>query len=607
MKKINGDPKTIRELFTGVKYTIHYYQREYQWGIKQIEELIDDLIGEFLDNYSDEHELKGVAHYEHYFMGSIVLTTDENAVIDGQQRLTSLSLLLMYLYHKLESIEDKSEVLNLFYSKKHGETTYNINVEEREDCLNAIKNNTTFEIIGQPESVRNIYRRYQDIEDLILDALPEQSLPFFKDWLIDKVVFIRIEAQTEQDAHKIFVSMNDRGLSLTPVEMLKGYLLSEISDDNIRQKANNIWKEKILELKDLGKEEDSDCIKNWLRSQYAENIRERKKGAENRDYEQISSAFHKWVRENTSTIGLNKNLDFENLVIHEFIKYADAYILIQKYSNEYSEEFEYVFYNANRKFTLQTQLLLAAINPEDTKDIISKKIRLVSCFIDQYITRRIFNFKTIDYSSMLYTVFVLTKKLRRKNLFELLAVLKEELKNLEYSFKGVLNFRLNGWTKRYMLHFLARITHFVEKKSGMDTRFDTYVDRCIKNAYDIEHIWADHYERHKDEFETEDQFLGVRNKFGGLLILPRDINRSLNDKTYEEKLPKYYAENLLAKSLNKECYSNKPNFIRFNDENKLPFKPYESFTKTSIEERQKLYMSIAEIIWATKKLDSYCN
>jgi uncharacterized protein with ParB-like and HNH nuclease domain len=42
-EKIEGTQKTIRELFTGVKYTIHYYQREYQWQTKQIEELLVDL------------------------------------------------------------------------------------------------------------------------------------------------------------------------------------------------------------------------------------------------------------------------------------------------------------------------------------------------------------------------------------------------------------------------------------------------------------------------------------------------------------------------------------------------------------------------------------
>lgn len=118
MKKIDGTPKSIRELFTGVKYTIHYYQREYQWQTKQIEELLSDLIEEFFEFYSDTDERSKVLDYGHYFMGSIVLTNEDNAIIDGQQRLTSLTLLLIYLYHQLEDEEERAEVLQLIYSKK---------------------------------------------------------------------------------------------------------------------------------------------------------------------------------------------------------------------------------------------------------------------------------------------------------------------------------------------------------------------------------------------------------------------------------------------------------------------------------------------------------
>ena len=82
MKKILGSPKTIRELFTGVKYSIHYYQREYQWKRKQVEELIEDLTGEFLNHYEHGHERDAVEHYGHYFMGSVVLTEEQNAIID---------------------------------------------------------------------------------------------------------------------------------------------------------------------------------------------------------------------------------------------------------------------------------------------------------------------------------------------------------------------------------------------------------------------------------------------------------------------------------------------------------------------------------------------
>lgn len=607
MKKILGAPKSIRELFTGVKYSIHYYQREYQWGRKQIEELIEDLTGEFMDYYSPEHERQEVEKYGHYFMGSVVLTEDENAIIDGQQRLTSLSLLLLYITKNLENEKDKSEALNLIYSQKYGKTTFNINVEERTKCLESIIEDVIFEPEGHPESVQNIWKRYGDIVNLMIDSIPEEALPFFKDWLIDNVQFIKIVAQTEQDAHKIFVSMNDRGLSLTAAEMLKGFLLSEIAENDERQKANDFWKIKMLELKGLGKEQESDCIKTWLRAQYADSIRERKKNASPGDFDIIGTAFHKWVRENTSNIGLSKSKDFNDFVQKEFILFSNTYARILEYSNSLTDGFEYIYYNANRNFTLQSLILLAAIDKNDTRDIIDIKLKIVSCFLDQYMSIRIFNYKTLDYSAMTYTMFMLAKKIRRRSPFELADILTDEIKNMEFSLDAIWDFSLNGWTKRYMLHQLARITHFVEKQSGRDTRFDVYVDRTIKNPYDIEHIWVDHYERYMDDFETEAEFDRTRNMFGDLLILPQDINRSLNDDEYSKKVEKYYGQNLLAASLNENCYKNNPNFLRFIQWNNLNFNNKTDFTKTTIKERQDLYEQLAKLIWNVSKIKEFVS
>jgi uncharacterized protein with ParB-like and HNH nuclease domain len=602
MKKILGAPKSIRELFTGVKYSIHYYQREYQWQRKQIEELIEDLTGEFLEYYSESHERNEVEKYGHYFMGSVVLTEDENAIIDGQQRLTSLSLLLLFITKQLSDTNDKAEILNLIYSQKYGKTTFNINVEERTKCLEAMINDSVFEPEGQPESIQNIWYRYKDIVELMMDAIPEIALPFFKDWLIDNVQFIKIVAQTEQDAHKIFVSMNDRGLSLTATEMLKGYLLSEIEDNEERLKANQLWKSKMLDLKALGKEQESDCIKTWLRSQYGETIRERKRNATSGDFDIIGTAFHKWLRENASSIGLKKSNDYNDLVQKEFTLFSNTYIQIHKYSTELTEGFEYIFYNSNRNFTLQPLLLLASLDKNDTREIIDSKLRIVSCFLDQFISIRIFNYKTLDYSAMTYTMFMLAKKIRRKPTPELAQILVDEINNMEFNLDGIERFDLNGWTKRYMLHQLARITHYVEQKSGRDTKFDVYVNRNIKNPYDIEHIWVDHYERYTDEFETEDEFQRTRNMFGDLLLLPQDINRSLNDSDYGKKLPKYYGQNLLASSLNENCYQNNPNFLRFVSENSLSFKACSTFTKETIKERQNLYTSISKLIWNVENI-----
>ena len=607
MKKIEGTPKTIRELFTGVKYTIHYYQREYQWQTKQIEELLDDLTEEFFEFYSDQDERGKVLEYGHYFMGSIVLTAEDNAIIDGQQRLTSLTLLLIYLYHQLEDEEERAEVLQLIYSKKAGTKTFNIHVPEmphRYDVMNALLQNVYMDVTNHSETIRNIYHRYADIKAIMNDTLPRKALETFKDWLIDNVDFIRIVAQTEQDAHKIFVSMNDRGLSLTPTEMLKGYLLSKIENDGLRQQANDIWKKRILELKGLGKEEESDFIKYWIRSQFAETIRERKKNALPGDFDIIGTAFHKWVREHNAQMKLSKSKDFEEFVLKQFTKFSQIYLELKKYSTILTKGFEYVFYNANRNFTLQYQLILAAIDPSETREESDKKIKLISCFLDLYFTRRIFNYKTVDYSSIVYNVFLLSKKIRRKSLADLFNICKHEILSMEFQLDSINEFRLNGWTTRYMLHILSQMTDFIETESGLTSNFYNYVNRDLKNPYDIEHIICDHHDWFLMEYPDKETFDRHRNKFGGLLLLPMDKNRSLNDLTFDRKLPIYFGENLLAKSLNSDCYQNNPQFKRFLENENLSFKSYTNFDKTALLERQELYEALVKKIWSVEQLEN---
>lgn len=80
MKKIEGSPKSLKQLLQNTKYSIHYYQREYMWEQKQIEELLDDLTSEFLEYYRDGDPRQAVADYVVYFMGSIVLAGRENAM-----------------------------------------------------------------------------------------------------------------------------------------------------------------------------------------------------------------------------------------------------------------------------------------------------------------------------------------------------------------------------------------------------------------------------------------------------------------------------------------------------------------------------------------------
>lgn len=277
---------------------------------------------------------------------------------------------------------------------------------------------------------------------------------------------------------------------------------------------------------------------------------------------------------------------------------------MKKYSTILTKGFEYVFYNANRNFTLQYQIILAAIAPSETREESDKKIKLISCFLDLYFTRRIFNYKTVDYSSIVYNVFLLSKKIRRKSLTDLFNICKHEILSMEFQLDSINEFRLNGWTTRYMLHILSRMTDFIETESGLTSNFYNYVNRDLKNPYDIEHIICDHHDWFFMEYPDKETFDRHRNKFGGLLLLPMDKNRSLNDLTFERKLPIYFGENLLAKSLNSDCYQNNPQFKRFLENENLSFKYYTNFDKMALLERQELYEALVKKIWGVEQLEN---
>jgi len=124
----------------------------------------------------------------------------------------------------------------------------------------------------------------------------------------------------------------------------------------------------------------------------------------------------------------------------------------------------------------------------------------------------------------------------------------------------------------------------------------------VKKPYEIEHIWADHYERHRDEFENAGDFTDYRNRIGGLLLVPQGFNQSYNDLKYTDKLPHYLEQNLLARSLHSQAYERNPGFTRFISESGLPFEPFPEFKKEQMEYRTTLYKQICELIWNTKRL-----
>ena len=597
MRPVDGKAKSVRQLLQGTKYLIDYYQREYRWEAKQVRELLNDLTGAFLDDYEAGISRSAVKQFTHYFLGSMIISqkNSESYIVDGQQRLTTITLLLILLRNLQQGREGRVNVDDLVFAEQYGEKTFNLAVEERFDCMEALFSGKAFDTTGKSESVQNLHERYWDLDSLFPSELREEALPYFVDWLINHVHLVEISAYSDEDAYAIFETMNDRGLSLNPTDMLKGYLLANM-DQHRRVQANELWRGRIQDLTECGDDHGADFIKSWLRSQYATRIRGRRKGATPEDFDRIGTEFHRWLRENRDRLCLTRSDEFFSFVHRDFEFYCTQYLKLKKAEVGPVEGLEHIFYNYGHGFTLQEMLLLSPLRPEDSEVTVRKKLRLVARFVDILITWRIWNFRSIAYSTMQYAMFLVMREIRGLDTGQLADKLYSTLLVESETFHSNERLRLHQ-QNRYALHrILARMTDYVETQSGQNSHYPEYV-ATGRNRYEVEHVWADHPEQHEDEFPHDADFEEHRNRIGGLLLLPKSFNASYGDLPYEKKLPHYQAQNMLARSLHPHAYMHNPGFLRFVRESGLPFRAHEQFKRSDIQSRGKLYQLLAERIW----------
>lgn len=606
MKKIDGVAKSVAEILKGTRYSIDYYQREYKWETKQVQELIGDLTSRFLEAYEPGHPRQAVDDYPHYFLGSIIISEKNGTrfIVDGQQRLTSLTLLLTHLRRLSIARPEVDPFDDLVFSTRFGEKSFNLDVEDRRACMEALFEGHDVILSGASESVQNLVGRYADIENEFPQDLAKDPLPYFVDWLIHKVQVVEVTAYTDEDAYTIFETMNDRGLQLKPIDMVKGYLLANIEEGEARNAADKAWRERLLELAEYGKDVESDFIKTWLRSQYALKIRERRKGAVPEDWDRIGTEFHRWLRDRSATLGLRSSRDFEVFLSRDFEVYCALYLGVLDAAMSVDPEpgLEFVGYNHDRDFTLQNQLLLAAVSPDDAPEVMATKVELVSRFVDITLTRRLWNYRSIAYAYMSYSMFNVMRSIRRVGVEDLASILHSALAEQTETFAT--NDRLAVHQQnRWQLHrTLARITDFVGIGSGEPSRYLEYTGALGDVRYEIEHVLANHPERHVDEFPHPADFAEHRHLVGGLLLLPKSFNASFGDAPYRKKVKHYLSQNLLARSLHPQCYENNPGFVRFVEESGLPFRPYDEFSGEAILERGDLYRQIAEQVWDPDEL-----
>jgi uncharacterized protein with ParB-like and HNH nuclease domain len=593
---IQASAHPLKDVLYEKKYHVDYFQREYKWQTKHIEQLLVDLEASFFANYEEGHGRENIADYNSYYLGPIVISEKGSvrSIVDGQQRLTSLTLLLIYLNNCQKDLGETEELEAYIKSKKYGKTSYNIEVPDRTRILDSLYLREKIDDVEfEDESVQNMMERYQDIETLFSEELKGDKLLMFIDWLKEKVVFVEIIAYSDENAYTIFETMNDRGLNLTPTEMLKGFILTNVRDEGKILELNNIWKAITSELHSISTQEDMEFMRAWLRAQYADTVRSRTKGSGNEDFEKIGTKFHTWIKDNTKKIGLKTSESFYFFVKSDLQYYSSIYLRITKALKGKIPALNNLHLSSfwNIATSLSYPLLLAPIDKLDDEATIDEKLNIVSKFIDIYTTFRTVHQRSISQSGIRYSIYALVKSIRNKSVEELRDILTNELLVTKDFPFDIRSFDAYNSNPKFLRYLMARIVYHLEITiPNDDISFTDLIATRKKNRYVVTPlIWEHSYDEYEDQFDTEAEYTQTLSLLGNYLFVPNPVKIVIEEYPDIRKLSHLQNENYLCSA------TRWPTNQELND--KYGFKQIEVLSKEAIEERTEIFGKLINEIW----------
>lgn len=254
-KKISGAEYPLAKIFSSeFEYVIPSYQRPYAWTVDQASELFDDLY----DFYRSELD-------EGYFLGSIVLIKEEGKpaaeVIDGQQRLTTLTILLAALAAR-SAPDDRALLKNYIveagnkFEQLAAKPRLTLRERDKEFFAKYVQTLQFDELLDlNTESLQNESRKnIQANARLLLSRIDRSfgddmsSLEGFVGFLLQRCFLVAVSTPSQQSAFRVFSVMNSRGLDLQPTDIIKADIIGAIESSEEQELYNEKWEDMEVEL-----------------------------------------------------------------------------------------------------------------------------------------------------------------------------------------------------------------------------------------------------------------------------------------------------------------------------------------------------------------------
>jgi uncharacterized protein with ParB-like and HNH nuclease domain len=567
-------------------YVVPDYQREYVWEERQVNQLLSDVFDEFDNNHNKE-----------YFIGSTVVFKDNNGsyeLIDGQQRTTTLFLIICALKSVYTKWDLDTDTLDRMIKDKTvnalGDSIDKYKLElQYKDSSNILS--IISSLSERPDNLKGsaerLFNAYENIVAFLTQNFrkdkPDQLKKFFV-YLYRKLKFIQIETPEINDALKIFETINERGIGLNPMDLLKNLIFRQV-ERNEFTKLNTKWQQ-LVSILDKNNEKPLRFLRYFIMANYNVNS---PKGDEILREDEI----YKWITKPENTIQCNyekEPFDFVELLIEN----AEIYV---KYFKGDDQNGQNIFLNNIRKlgggsFRQHLILLLAGRKlPKPLFDHLAKQIETLIFFY--FITReptkefeRNFSKWAKDLTSI-KTTEELDQFIKDK--------IEPEVDEKRNSYKSsFLDLNQNSVQQYRMRYILAKIAQYVDQQ-----RLGSYIpqtlDNYITTGIEIEHILpftpeSDLREKIGEEYDD------VKIKLGNLTLLEKSINASIGrNDFYNHKVGEYSKSAIyLTKSISVlENVGTNTAITRINQR----LKSFTDWNISTITERQELLFDLSKSIW----------
>lgn len=258
MSKLNVDQKTIKELLENKKsdFLILDYQRPYAWEEKECQTLWDDI---FAFSFPDNDYSKFDTNNDEYFLGPIVTfkngeKSNKMEIIDGQQRLTTLMLLLRAFYARFGNMQDSNSISTreniekcIWKTNEFGKpdkTALKIDSEvatdnDKSEFLEILKTGEATKDMKSNYAIN--YRYFQDRINKFLEEFPSY-FSYLPTRILNNCILLPIEAESQDTALRIFSTLNDRGKPLSDADIFKAQFYKHFADKGNKEQFITKWK-----------------------------------------------------------------------------------------------------------------------------------------------------------------------------------------------------------------------------------------------------------------------------------------------------------------------------------------------------------------------------